>query len=517
MDTIAQTPRNRFLAQIADALLAADAYTQKADPAMPMGKANPPLALASQFLGLGGLARTADRLSYGEPITNLGKANVPLLPSDTADAIGAVGPVTGAAVKTAQGAKKVALALADAGFGGPVGKSAQRGAIRVGGDPSLMPSHETSTENLARTLNNGTMELYSPSIGIKKEALMSGFSGGGVPVNLIPKVGAYDPQNSVSTLFNRDAYTPRWRDYPGKIVKDVSRRMEDLGGTVSQASGAARDRLDDRLYNHGVPEITEYLKGAEGGRYTTTPDKLERVWKALGGVESKVGQAVSIADSPAFRSFEHYENSPLGAKLLKNQPDHIGYENVLRAKTFQGPFADLEPSSMHQIMRVATEPNRGAESWTRREMENTLRTLAEEEPGLEDAMFNTPAQKIVADAIVAGRQLRQGYRRSPSEYGELKVSGPTPITQENWAGAVVEPMGSSYDFDERMQRVLQALIDSGVTPATPLFSEGRLPFNHPNHPLNTDKVYKASNPAFDLADILQRQSGPARKQPINPR
>jgi hypothetical protein len=45
-----------------------------------------------EFLGVPALARTAERLSYGQPITNVNKANVPMLPDDTAEAAMLVAP-----------------------------------------------------------------------------------------------------------------------------------------------------------------------------------------------------------------------------------------------------------------------------------------------------------------------------------------------------------------------------------------------------------------------------------------
>ena len=45
-----------------------------------------------EFLGVPALARTTERLSYGQPITNINKANVPMLPDDTAEAAMLVAP-----------------------------------------------------------------------------------------------------------------------------------------------------------------------------------------------------------------------------------------------------------------------------------------------------------------------------------------------------------------------------------------------------------------------------------------
>jgi hypothetical protein len=45
-----------------------------------------------EFLGVPAVARTVERMSYGQPITNINKANVPLLPEDTAEAAMLVAP-----------------------------------------------------------------------------------------------------------------------------------------------------------------------------------------------------------------------------------------------------------------------------------------------------------------------------------------------------------------------------------------------------------------------------------------
>lgn len=46
----------------------------------------------AEFLGIPAVARTVERMSYGQPVTNLKKANVPLLPEDTAEAAMLVAP-----------------------------------------------------------------------------------------------------------------------------------------------------------------------------------------------------------------------------------------------------------------------------------------------------------------------------------------------------------------------------------------------------------------------------------------
>ena len=56
----------------------------------------------AEFFDIPALARTVERMSYGEPITNVGKANVPMLPDDTAAAAMLVGPMGGPLAKYAK-------------------------------------------------------------------------------------------------------------------------------------------------------------------------------------------------------------------------------------------------------------------------------------------------------------------------------------------------------------------------------------------------------------------------------
>jgi hypothetical protein len=51
------------------------------------------------LLSTTGIPQTIERLSYGEPLTNIGQANVPLLKPETADALMTVAPITGDVAK----------------------------------------------------------------------------------------------------------------------------------------------------------------------------------------------------------------------------------------------------------------------------------------------------------------------------------------------------------------------------------------------------------------------------------
>lgn len=87
------TPRNALLGLFATALNGVNSYASTPDRTMPMGLANPPLAILNGLLGIPSLAKTVDRLSYGEPLTNAGKANVPFLKPETGDVL-AMAPIS---------------------------------------------------------------------------------------------------------------------------------------------------------------------------------------------------------------------------------------------------------------------------------------------------------------------------------------------------------------------------------------------------------------------------------------
>ena len=85
-DNIRATPRNEFLGLLADAMYGGLEYMK--DPRR-----------TQQMQGLAGLLestgipKTTERMAYGEDLTNIGRANVPLLKPETADAMMNVAPL----------------------------------------------------------------------------------------------------------------------------------------------------------------------------------------------------------------------------------------------------------------------------------------------------------------------------------------------------------------------------------------------------------------------------------------
>lgn len=92
-----ETPRNKTMGYLSDFLNYLDQNALQKQ----FGYRNPVTGVISEALGIPAAARVANKLSYGEPITNVGKANVPLIPEDTAEAAMFTAPIAGKYLKTA--------------------------------------------------------------------------------------------------------------------------------------------------------------------------------------------------------------------------------------------------------------------------------------------------------------------------------------------------------------------------------------------------------------------------------
>lgn len=81
------SPRNKIMGLLADSLGRANAFATQNDPRYADKRQNQTLGLLADAVSLGSLAKTADRMSYGAPLTNARQANVPFLKPETADAL----------------------------------------------------------------------------------------------------------------------------------------------------------------------------------------------------------------------------------------------------------------------------------------------------------------------------------------------------------------------------------------------------------------------------------------------
>jgi hypothetical protein len=106
MDKIQATPRNK-LGYLVDALRSVNGLAAQ----------NEYTNMAANLVGTPAIERTLDRMSYGEPVTNIGKANVPIIPEDTGEAVMTLAPFAKplaiAAETGVKAAPKIAARIAD--------------------------------------------------------------------------------------------------------------------------------------------------------------------------------------------------------------------------------------------------------------------------------------------------------------------------------------------------------------------------------------------------------------------
>jgi hypothetical protein len=353
------------------------------------------------------------------------------------------------------------------------------GMLRLGGRADLMPVHTTSPGGFERMLRNsgrdrqGVAELYSPSIGVQKGGLQPLFGD----MYLIPKVGAFDPKTYPSTMWNRDAYTPRRTDFPGNPVSSLA--DADFSRGSYRYRTMAEDRLLDRFMTD--PEgyrMTEGLgvgnKGKFGASVHVTPDHAD-----------------AMMASPHFRSYSQYERSPYGADVLmdKGTTGGLGSNSAATAENlytdFRGDFRDAQDKWGRRL---------GDDAGIMHEID--LHGLIQTVKKYEDLLKDSPE----------GAKLFGEYRSRmaslPSDYAEVKMTGAVPITREHWAGVMLPDQG------KEAQKVVRAYLDR----------QGIQTFDYrPNDVFaNSNDQAAHARELFDIADMLQKVAGPTRRQPIFP-
>lgn len=315
------------------------------------------------------------------------------------------------------------------------------GMIRSMGREDLMPWHGTDRINLSVLLDDGG-ELYSPSLGISQGTIPSQWVGGQNELALIPKVGAFDPSTYPTTLFNRDAYTPRKNAYEGFLDKSDMGHMDNLqealdGGETMESIRryGAQLRNADRF---SPDRAGTKIRGREQYGTMVTDFKEPATLSHIAARLGSVPHAAAIEGSPAFRNFEKYEKSPLGAKLLEPSPEaaqgYVAFNNNLIKKQ----FGDLPPSVMREIPNMLVNYDHA-------------RGLAGGREGLLEVLIQNPQERLaMSSSPEIATMLRDdpekflkgldNYRRdlvkAPSEYAELKVSGPAQVNSEHFAGAI---------------------------------------------------------------------------------
>lgn len=212
-----------------------------------------------EFLGVPALARTTERLSYGQPITNVSKANVPLLPDDTAEAAMLVGPAAGPLGRVAK-------------------KTGTAGARMVGEE--LNRAILDNSGPLAKLVPQAAKPLYAvkPKGGNWAPALGSKDS---VEASLQPM--KRNPEVISGDLINAAAGEDLWSKmvdenvyhYPASWLRE--NRPDVFNKLAGEEKGAVNKWLDTKLQKYirnemGTPDDPIRLAHEEG--YTHIPGDL---------------------------------------------------------------------------------------------------------------------------------------------------------------------------------------------------------------------------------------------------
>jgi hypothetical protein len=149
MATMRPTPRNELLGLLSDYMAGGLAYMR--DPQR-----------TQQMQGLAGLLestgipKTTERMAYGEPLTNIGRANVPLLKPETADALMTVAPFAPKGMKMIRATEgmPVGMSIKDVGKGMVKEIPKKSSLLDMTRTPSEAEIKKMSREDLIQWLQN---------------------------------------------------------------------------------------------------------------------------------------------------------------------------------------------------------------------------------------------------------------------------------------------------------------------------------------------------------------------------
>jgi hypothetical protein len=281
MGEMRATPRNALMGTVADALGAVDRFANMPDKEDPKRKANALLAFLSNGVGVGDLAATADRISYGHDLTR-GKGLATQMLPETAGALMAAGPV---AAKYPMQAGKLAMGAMNGGA--DVAMGAERAAMVWHGSPHKFDRFDSSKIGTGEGKQQQGIGAYlaeAQPVAQKyadKEAWKRGMESGylykvEVPDEMLSKMANHDLPLASQPQAVRDAIGPMLGDSERQALRDYH-GWEDpqhapfaaVMDALEIARGNNRAATSDVLKRAGIPGI-RYLDGGSRGAGTGT-------------------------------------------------------------------------------------------------------------------------------------------------------------------------------------------------------------------------------------------------------
>jgi hypothetical protein len=236
-----------------------------------------------------GLPKTIERMSYGEPLTNIGRANVPLLKPETAEAVMTVAPMAGPAARGAGrlvGSQINRAMLGEGGLLAPITPQPMRivppSVVRQMDMPVNLP---TSKE----FLNAVTQE---PSAAITPEGLLMNVKRQQVP-----------EQSGMESVRTGVFYLPESQSasvYKGK-----------------QGYGGSEPIQGSTLYKNPL-----FVKGATGGK---APESAYDQLLGKGSYQTMRNEALNVASGYRTPDFERVEKTRAFLEKYGGDPDLADY------------------------------------------------------------------------------------------------------------------------------------------------------------------------------------------------
>ena len=275
------------------------------------------------LLGTTGLPQTIERMAYGEPLTNIGRANVPLLKPETADALMTVAPMVGPA---ARGAKMLPKNLPVGMSIKPVGAIDELTGLPLNADGTVTLFHHTNKSAAEQIAKTGRLKSTGePSVYLTtQKATDTGYGDVAVPVRVKPSLlnlddefpsGRMDfsidtgkPKGSIPVTVEKPSFT-----YPQEEAMRLAQQRAALpveqGGLGLSPSNTADERAAAMGFDtdllHGTDQSLKKFEakrsiskdhgwyGDEGVYLTPDPNTASGYanWKNVGaGVNGKLGQ-----------------------------------------------------------------------------------------------------------------------------------------------------------------------------------------------------------------------------------
>ena len=355
-DSIKPTPRHKGLGAAADVVNFLHRAASK-----PFGYDNPPVEMLSELLGVPAVGRTLDRMSYGEPLTNYGKANKPLLPDDIADATMSVAPLVGPLSKMAtKGAKVVgkgaldlaksdaAYNLAQKAFASPALAAARpMGVVKEPGGNWLggVNSPESKLAEMKPRVTTAQLAAYTPeqaaeqiaSGRIARNDALSNWVDRNLTNYVKKQMGTVDDpvrklaEEGIIHMPTREVGINRYRAPTARATAQYKQAGQ------SEAAKAWEDASDVSIKQRSVQDLTDPVYQKQGNVnaniYQAEQNKKEFPWLEKLAPESKV-YSMGENFNPSNLGFDHIldvlKEDVAAGRIRPDQLSKVSMEQAVR-------------------------------------------------------------------------------------------------------------------------------------------------------------------------------------------